>query len=91
MSLQIVFQLVSNQELSFFYDDDVKQHEHCISPQTYLPSTKLTENLRYTHINFGKGTRSANENTSVKSFPGPGTYNLPSVFDKRRKNRVPLN
>jgi hypothetical protein len=23
--------------------------------------------------------------------PGPGSYNLPSVFDKKRKMKVPLN
>jgi len=76
--------------IKYFYDEDIKQHEHCISPQTYLPSTKLTENLRYTSASFGKGIRTPNENVCVKSYPGPGTYNLPSVFDKRR-TKVPLN
>ena len=26
-----------------------------------------------------------------KIVPGPGAYNIPSVFDKNRKYRVPLN
>ena len=76
----------------------MKQKEHCISPQTYLPSTKITENLRFTKVNFGFGERSPRENTckkllieGIKYVPGPGTYNLPSVFDKKRRYKVPLN
>jgi hypothetical protein len=30
-------------------------------------------------------------NIAVRNFPGPGTYSLPSVFDKKRKYKVPLN
>ena len=47
----------------FFYDEDVAKQKHCISPQTYLPSTKQTENLRYTKIGFGYGGRTPNELT----------------------------
>ena len=46
----------------FFYDIDLANKKHCISPQKYLPSTKSTENLRFTKIGFGYGGRSANEN-----------------------------
>lgn len=26
-----------------------------------------------------------------KNFPGPGQYNLPSIFDRNRKDKLPLN
>lgn len=41
-----------------FYDEDVTKSKHCISPQTYLPPTKLQENNRFSGISFGKGLRS---------------------------------
>jgi hypothetical protein len=87
--------------IMFFYDEDLAKQKHCVSPQKYLPNTKPVENMRYTKIGFGVGGRSANDNISnniyllliidTRSIPGPGTYNLPSVFDKTRKYRVPLN
>ncbi len=46
----------------FFYDEDVKNQKHCISPQTYLPSTKITENWRFTKISFGKGKKLSCDN-----------------------------
>jgi hypothetical protein len=84
----------------FFYDIDFAKQKHCVSPQKYFPSTRSTENLRYSRIGFGYGDRNAIEckylfitnNILAKyNFPGPGSYNLPSVFDKTRKNKVPLN
>jgi len=30
-------------------------------------------------------------NLVTKQFPGPGTYDLPSVFDKTKRNKQPLN
>lgn len=85
----------------FFYDLDIAKQKHCVSPQKYLPSTKSLENLRFTKIGFGYGERSKNDGGkkfyfifqfSGKNFvPGPGTYNLPSVFDKKRRMKIPLN
>jgi len=77
--------------IMFFYDEDIQKKKHCISPQKYLPSTKLTENLRFTNVGFGFGLRSSCEIKSMRSNPGPGTYSSPSIFDKKRKMRVPLN
>lgn len=94
---------------TFFYDNDLKKLKHCISPQKYLPKTKLQENKRFSGITFGKGFKfndiKSNNfsfflslfyflylNFLVPSFlPGPGSYNIPSVFDKSRKCGVPLN
>ena len=42
---------------SIFYDDDVMKAKHCISPQTYLPPTKIQENKRFSNITFGKGIK----------------------------------
>jgi hypothetical protein len=46
----------------FFYDEDVAKSKHCISPQKYLPSTKLEQNLRFSKIGFGIGERNNNSN-----------------------------
>jgi hypothetical protein len=43
---------------SIFYDDDLQKTKHCISPQTYLPSTKIQQTNRFTKITFGLGNRS---------------------------------
>jgi len=48
----------------FFYHEDVIKSKHCISPQTYLPPTKIQENNRFTNITFGIGTRIAKDQTS---------------------------
>lgn len=85
--------------LMFFYgnliiiilDIDLKAKKHCISPQKYFPSTKIIENMRFTSIGFGKGERTPTVNPSVKKNPGPGTYNLPTIFTKNRKSKFPLN
>jgi hypothetical protein len=77
--------------LDLIVDIDLSYKKHCISPQKYLPSTKIQQNLRYTNIGFGKGNRVASDNTSVKQFPGPGTYDLPSIFKKSISKKVPLN
>ena len=47
--------------IMFFYDEDIAKQKHCISPQKYLPSTKIVENLRFTKIGFGLGGRVAND------------------------------
>jgi hypothetical protein len=46
----------------FFYDEDLAKQKHCVSPQKYLPSTKIVQNLRFTNITFGCGNRSQSEN-----------------------------
>lgn len=52
----------------FFYDEDIQKSKHCISPQTYLPDTKIQQNNRYAKISFGMGGRSPNINTCKKLF-----------------------
>jgi len=49
----------------FFYDEDLRKQKHCISPQTYLPSTKSTENLRFTKIGFGIGKKISTPNECI--------------------------
>jgi hypothetical protein len=84
----------------FFYDEDIQKSKHCVSPQKYNPSQRIVENWRYNNITFGIGGRSPNDNASkinlviklaMRLNPGPGTYNLPSVFDRNRKTKIPLN
>jgi len=50
---------------SIFYDDDVQKSIHCISPQTYLPSTNIQQNHRFRKITFGLGKRSPTTNASI--------------------------
>ena len=49
---------------SIFYDDDIMKSKHCISPQTYLPPTKIQQNARFTGITFGKGPKVVKIQTS---------------------------
>jgi hypothetical protein len=72
----------------------VKKKGHCISPQTYNPDMKCVSNTRYDDISvgIGFGNRSLEKFLASKSgIPGPGQYNLPSVFDLKRKYKVSLN
>jgi hypothetical protein len=61
-----------------------------ISPQKYTPSFKFAENKRYDNIKIGIGLGSRNKSSSML-IPGPGAYNLPSIFDKSKRTKYPLN
>jgi len=76
----------------FFYIDDVKK-SHNVSPMKYLPKTKMTENNRFRNnsISFGIGLRNYEIIEAMDKIPGPGRYNLPSVFDKLKTGKIPLN
>lgn len=76
----------------FFYQDDVKQ-AHDVSPMKYLPETKIVENNRYRNnsISFGIGLLHYQIKEQMDKIPGPGRYNLPSVFDRRKTGKIPLN
>jgi len=75
--------------VAFFYDIDMKQQKHCISPQKYFPSTKTQEITRFNSTSFGKVERFKID-ASRECVPGPGTYNLPSIFNKKMR-KPPLN
>lgn len=77
--------------LNFFYDDDLKKKKFTVSMQKYHPSLKLVLPCRYHNISFGLGTRTPNENISIKGNPGPGAYNIPGCFDKGLKGKPVLN
>lgn len=76
----------------FFYQDDIRQ-AHDVSPMKYLPDTRVVENNRYRNnsISFGIGQLYYQVKDQVDKTPGPGKYNLPSVFDKRKTGKIPLN
>lgn len=59
----------------------------------YLPKTKNTENTRYKTygIGIGFGKRTQDQYNNMKSLPGPGSYNLPSLFEKRLQGKAPIN
>lgn len=77
---------------NLYYDDEIKQKGHCISPQTYFPDIQCIKPNRYSSIKFTTNPRIANEmSKDQKSFPGIGQYNLPSVFDLTRKYKPCIN
>lgn len=74
----------------FFYDEDLKKKQFCVSPQLYHINYRQTSNLRFSQLSFGKGTKH-HYLDSRKSYPGPGSYNLPSIFDKSLRTKPALN
>ena len=53
----------------------------------YSPKRILTETSRFRNTTFGFGTK-IDLSKAANNFPGPGSYKLPSVFDKcKRKKR----
>jgi len=59
----------------------------------YLPSTKVVQATRYNTygIGIGLGKRSQDQYNNMKVTPGPGNYNLPSLFEKRLQGKYPIN
>lgn len=53
-------------------------------PNCYDPEHSLTEQHRFNAITFGIGGR-ANVNGRLLDNPGPGSYRIPSVFDKFKR------
>lgn len=76
----------------FFYQEDIKKM-HDVSPMKYLPDTKIVENNRFRNnsISFGLGLLHYQLKEQMDKIPGPGKYNIPSVFDKRKTGKIPLN
>ena len=77
----------------FYYDEEMKYKGIAISPQKYSPNYKCSEYRRYKDIQIGIGMGEKNPYAtgSTNKTPGPGQYNLPSIFDKSRKNKSALN
>ncbi len=76
----------------------MKQKNHCISPQKYFPSTKTQEIGRFDGAGIGFGERLKKSSSGKILFnllelnvPGVGSYNLPSIFDKKKRTKPPLN
>jgi hypothetical protein len=53
-------------------------------PNTYNPTYTQAEESKFDKITFGFGSR-PNVTGRINENPGPGTYRIPSVFDKFRK------
>ena len=77
---------------SLFYEDEMKLKSHCISPQAYFPKTHFTSPNRFNNIKFPTQQRNTNEiGKDLKTNPGPGYYNLPSIFDLSRRTKPAIN
>ena len=60
-----------------------------MSPQKYSPDMRAVQSNRYKHVGIGYGHKinfSANN-----KLPGPGAYNLPSIFGGAKWSKAPLN
>ena len=53
-------------------------------PNCYNPGFQLTEEAKFDKIGFGFGGR-PNVTGRINENPGPGTYKIPSVFDKFKR------
>jgi len=74
-----------------YYESDTKMRLDFPSPQQYKPLHTITEPSRYGNIKFGgKGKSILISNLNVKN-PGPGAYNLPSIFDLNRKYKPSIS
>lgn len=77
---------------NYFYEEDSSKL-HDVSPMKYLPEKKLTEATRFKvyGIGIGLGKRTQDQYNVMKNIPGPGDYNLPSMFEKRIQGKHPIN
>lgn len=82
----------------FYYEDDLKKKNHIVSMQKYSPKMSLIESGRFKGITFGFGNKVSIDNNNnnsnnkyIRFVPGPGTYNLPGIFDKGIKSKPALN
>ena len=41
----------------FFYDDDLKKKQFCVSPQAYYINDTQVQNSRFSNVSFGKGVK----------------------------------
>jgi hypothetical protein len=75
------------------YYDGILKTANNISPQKYNPKTDFVANSRFKNIgiSLGYGTKTWESVIIKSSTPGIGTYNIPSIFDKGRRYKVPLN
>jgi hypothetical protein len=58
---------------------EIKKTHDIPPPNAYTPSYNVTERSNYSAITFGYGKRSE-QATPNKETPGPGSYDLPSLF-----------
>lgn len=73
----------------FFYDDDLRKKKYTVSMQRYHPLYSLVESNRYEGVGIGYGNKVDNFNKNA--YPGPGTYKIPSIFDRGLKGKLALN
>lgn len=64
---------------------------HDVSPMKYLPERKSTEMTRYKNFGIGIGLGKRSFDIGSKIIPGPGDYNLPSLFKKGKQGKYPMN
>jgi len=75
----------------FYYDEEMKYKGPVLSPQKYKPNFSTIEATRYQNIKISIGVGSKSSMLNNNKSPGPGDYNLPSIFDLKRKNKYALN
>jgi hypothetical protein len=77
------------QRRNFYFDENLKSSQ-AVSPQKYSPNIDVMVSKRYDKIGIGYGKRLW-QSIKKDSTPGVGSYNLPSIFDRTRKMKMPIN
>lgn len=73
----------------FFYEDDLKKKQHCVSMQRYKPVYTLVESNRYDGAGIGYGNRF--EDFNKNQNPGPGSYKLPGMYESYPFKKMTIN
>lgn len=78
--------------LLFYHEEDLKKRTHCVSMQRYSPNRNIIENKRFNKISFGYVNKNNNSKRKLLcQIPGPGSYDLPRLFDVNLKKKFVLN
>jgi hypothetical protein len=74
-----------------FYYDEIIKHSSLSSKQYNIRENKLPYRTRFENIGIGIGLGNRLNFSKNDNTPGPGNYNLPSIFDKTKKTKYALN
>ena len=78
--------------LLFYHEEDLKKRTHFVSMQRYSPNRNKIENKRFNKISFGYVNKNNNSKRKLLcQIPGPGSYDLPRLFDVNLKKKFVLN
>ena len=83
--------IVVRSRLEYFYTNDLKRSNPSLSPQNYRPRLDAILSTRFKKIGIGYGTKMIPGNKEVLNNPGPGAYDIHSVFEEKFRKKIPIN